>query len=732
VPLLAPLFALPLPAERYPPLTLSPQRQRQQTLATLGTLVLELAAQQPLLLIVEDLHWTDPSTLEWLTLLIEQVPTTRICLLLTSRPGFQPPWRSRSSLTQFALSRLTRQHIETMVDRLTGGKPLPAAVVQHIVEKTDGVPLYVEEMTKAILESNVLRDINGQYELVGSFSSVAIPATLHDSLMARLDRLGAAKGVAQLGATIGRQFTYEVLYAVSLLDETTMQRELERLVEAELLYQRGMPPQATYMFKHALIQDTAYQSLLRSTRQQYHQRIAQALEAHFPEVVETQPELLAHHYTEAGLTAQAIPNWQRAGARAIERSAHMEAIAHLTRGLAVLQTLPPTPEQAQHELVLQTTLGPALMAVKGFAAPEVEHTYIRAHALCQQIGEKSRLFPVLWGLWSLYLVRAQHQTGRELAEQLLSLAQQTQDRALSVQAYRARGTILFFVGEFAHARADFERGMAFYNPQAFRSYMLVYGHDAGVTCLSHVAQVLWVLGYPDQAGQRNHEALALAQEVSHPFSLAYALGFAGRFHHFRRDRQAVQAQADALLALADEQGFTQWLAIGAVLRGWVLVEQGQQTEGMTQIHQGLAAYWATGAALARSYWLTLLVEACGATGQVEEGLNVLAEAQMAVRTTGERFWEAELYRLQGALRLRQAVQDESQAEACFHHALDVARSQQAKALELRAAMSLAHLWQQQGKRQEARELLAPVYNWFTEGFTTADLQEARALLEELA
>jgi predicted ATPase/class 3 adenylate cyclase len=732
VPLFAPLLSLPLPEDQYPPLALSPQRQRQKTLESIVALLLEQAEQHPVLFIIEDLHWLDPTSLALLDLLIDQTPTAALLTVLTCRPTFQPSWQHRSYLTEVTVPRLSRNHIAQIVAEVTGGNPLPAQVLTQIIEKTDGVPLFVEELTKALLESGHLQDMAGQYAVAGSFPALAIPATLQDSLMARLDRLATAKTVAQYAAVIGRQFSYDLLQAVSPLDPTTLQRELGRLVAAELVYQRGVLPQATYTFKHALVQDAAYASLLKSTRQQYHQRIAQVLEAQFPETVETQPELLAQHYTEADLAAQAIAYWQRAGARAIERSAHMEAIAHLTRGLAVLQTLPTTSERAQHELALQTTLGPALMAMKGFAAPEVEHTYIRAHALCQQMGEQSCLFPVLWGLWSLYLVRARHQTGRELAEQLLALAQQTQDRALSVQAYRARGTTLFFVGEFAHAREDLERGIALYNAQAFRSYTLLSGQDAGVTCLSHVAQVLWVLGYPDQAGQRNHEALALAQEVSHPFSLAYALGFAGRFHHFRRERQAVQAQADALLALADAQGFTQWLALGAVLRGWALVAEGQHTEGMTQMHHGLVAYGATGAALARSYWLTLLVEACGLTGQVEEGLSVLAEALTAAHTTGERFWEAELYRLQGELRLQQAVHDESQAEACYHYALDVARSQQAKALELRAATSLSRLWQQQGKRTEAYDLLTPIYSWFTEGFDTADLQEAKVLLETLA
>ena len=364
MPLFAALLSLPLTAD-YAPLTVSPEQQKQQTLQALLTILLRIAAQQPVLFVMEDLHWVDPSTLELLSLLVDQGPTARILALLTFRPDFSPPWTGRAHLTQVTLPRLPRRQAAEMTGRVAHGKALPAEVVEQVVAKTDGVPLFVEELTKMVLESGLLQEREERYELTGPLPPLAIPATLHDSLMARLDRLAAVKGLAQLGATLGREFSYALLQAVSPWDEETLQRGLQQLVEAEFLYQRGLPPQATYLFKHALIQDAAYQSLLRSTRQQYHQRIAQVLEARFPEICETQPELLAHHYTEAGLLAQAIPYWQRAGQRAIERSANLEAIAHLTQGLEVLATLPDTPERAQQELDLQTTLGPALMATKG-------------------------------------------------------------------------------------------------------------------------------------------------------------------------------------------------------------------------------------------------------------------------------------------------------------------------------------------------------------------------------
>ena len=409
VPLLAALLSLPHP-EGYPPLTVSPQKQKEKTQAALVAWLVEEAEQQPVYTTWEDLHWADPSTLEVLSLIVDQAPTARLYVLLTFRPEFASPWGNRSHLSQLTLSRLGRSQVEAMVERVTGGKALPSEVVQHIVVKTDGVPLFVEELTKTVVES---------IESLGS----AIPTTLQDSLMARLDRLGPAKEIAQLGAVLGREFSYEVLQAISPLDEETLQRGLKQLVMAELVYQRGLVPQAHYLFKHALIQDTAYQSLLKSTRQQYHQQIAQVLDKRFPETKETQPELLAHHYTEAGFSAQAIPYWQQAGQRAAQRSANVEAVAHLTKGLELLKALPDTPERIQQELTLQLTMGMPLQLTRGYAAPEVEQAYARARALSKQMGETPQLFSVLYGLWAFYQVRGEFPVARDLGEELLTLAQ---------------------------------------------------------------------------------------------------------------------------------------------------------------------------------------------------------------------------------------------------------------------------------------------------------------------
>jgi TOMM system kinase/cyclase fusion protein len=740
VPLFAALLSLPLPAD-YAPLTVSPEQQKQKTLQALLTILLRIAAQQPMLFVMEDLHWVDPSTLELLTLLVDQGPTARILALWTFRPDFSPPWTGRSHLTQVTLPRLPRRQAAEMTGRVAHGKAMPPEVVEQVVAKTDGVPLFVEELTKMVLESGLLQEREERYELTSPLQPLAIPTTLHDSLMARLDRLATVKGMAQLGATLGREFSYELLQAVAPWDEGTLQRGLHQLVAAEFLYQRGLPPQATYLFKHALIQDVAYQSLLKSMRQHYHQRIAQVLESRFPETVETQPELLAQHYTEAGLSEQAVGYWLRAGQRAIERSAYVEAIGHLTKGLDVLTTLPDNPERIQQELVLQTMLGPALMNIKGQAAPEVERTYARARELCRQIGDAPQLFPVMWGLWYFYLVRAELQTARELLPQLLGLAQSAQDSALLLAAHRSLGQNLTFLGELLPARTHLEQAMALYDPQQHRALALLYGQDLMVVCQSWAALALWLLGYPDQALQKGRKAIALAEELAHPYSLIYALNWVTMVHLSRRERQAAQERAEGVLAIGREYGITMFAASGTLWQGWGLAAQANLSgrsgeEGIAWMRQGLAAWRATGAGVFQPYYLALLAEAYGAGGQVEQGLRVLAEALTMVEKTEERYWEAELHRLKGELLLRRGDREKErraagEAEECFQKALDVALRQQSKSLELRAAMSLSRLWQQQGKRDDARELLAQVYGWFTEGFDTADLQEAKALLDEL-
>jgi len=555
VPLLAGLLSVPLPTERYAPLTVTPQQQKQQTLDTLLAWMMAEAERQPVLVAWEDLHWADPTTLAVLGLVIEQAPTVSMLHVLTYRPEFSPPWPQRSHITPLVLNRLERPQVEALISQRAGGKTLPSEVVQYIVAKTDGVPLYVEELTKMLLASALLREETDQYVLAGPLRTVAIPDTLQDALMARLDQLNRAKEVAQLGAVLGREFAYELLQAIATQDDNALQEGLAQLVEAELLYQRGRPPRARYVFKHALIQDAAYASLLKSIRQQVHQQGAQVLEARFPNLVETQPELVARHYTDAGCTEQAVRYWQRAGQQASDRSAYLEAISHCTTGIELLQSLPETSERTQQSLTLHIALGAALLMTKGHAAPEVEHTYTQARALCQQVGETSQLVPVLFGLWRFYIARPQFQMTRELGETLLRLAQRADDPVLAVVAHYALGVTWLFLGALPAARLHLEAGIARYTPDQHRAPVFRIGHDLGVGCRGHAAMTLWLLGYPAQALARLHEALVLAQELSHPFSLAFAWCVAAIVSQCRRGVLAVHEHAAATVALATAQGF---------------------------------------------------------------------------------------------------------------------------------------------------------------------------------
>ena len=619
IPLFAPLLSIPLPENRYCPLNLSPQRQRQKTLGSIVAILLELAEREPVLFILEDVHWTDPTTLEFLGLLVEQVPTAALYTLWTYRPHFQPAWHHRSYLTEITVNRLSRNQIEQMAIQVAEGKMLPTEIVQQLVDKTDGVPLFVEEMTKAVLESGLLKEVNGQYEIIGSLAALAIPATLQDSLMARLDRLISAKGIAQLGAVIGRQFSFDLLKAVSQLDESTLQRELGRLVEAELVYQRGLPPQAMYTFKHALVQDIAYASLLRSTRQGYHRRIAEVLEERFPETAEHQPDLLAYHCVEAGLNEQAVGYWQQAGEKAVQRAANAEAVAHLNKGLKVLKTLPDTLQRAQRELTLHMILGQSLINMKGTAAPEVEQTFHRAHVLCQQIGTTANIFRVLNALRSFYLNRAELETARELNAHMLRIAQDLQEPLSLLNAHTVFGHTLVHLGEFTTAQTHLEQGLTVYASQPPRSLppLSTSGQDLETFCLSWLAIALWLLGYPEQAVQRDNDALALAQAREHLFNLVNTLNYSIHLHRWRGERHIVEERLEASMALSTAYGFAMQAAIGKIARGFVLTEHGDSA-GLALMHEGLTAYRATGAVVRQPWHLAELAKAHGKVGQADE------------------------------------------------------------------------------------------------------------------
>jgi class 3 adenylate cyclase/predicted ATPase len=732
VPLLADLLSIPI-GERYPALSLSPQKRKQRTLQAHLAQIEGLARRQPLLMIFEDVHWSDPSTGEALDLIVDRVASLRVLLIITFRPELSHAWVKRPHVTPLSLSRLSASEGAEVIAQVTRGKALPKQIANQIVGRADGVPLFIEELTKSVVESGLLTEAGDHYALSGRVpaSESLIPTTLHASLLARLDRLPSAREVAQIGATLGRQFSHELISAVAQLPQRQVDEALAQLVNADLILRRGMPPDARYTFKHALVQDAAYQAVLRTKRQQYHLQIAHVLEEKFPEIAEGEPHTLAHHYTEANLAEQAILYWRKAGEKAVQRSANVEAISHFTRALELLKSVPESPERFQQELGLLLELGTPLIATKGFASPEVGRVYARARELCEQAGDAPQLFPVLWGLWAFYTARAEHQVARKLGEQCMHLAKKARDPALLMEAHHALGVTLLAFGQFSSALEHLEQAITIYDQNDFSSLALIYGQDSGVVCRSHAAWALWFLGHKDQALTRNEQAVALARGLSppHPYSLAVALSFSAWLHQLFRDRQRTQELAQEAIALSTENEFVFWTLMGMILQGWAVTEGGAGADGIAQVRHGLTAYRATGAEIMRPYYMALLAEVCGKTGQVEEGLALLSEALDAVKSSGECWWEAELHRLQGELTLvRSPEGQEKEAERCFHQANHIASRQSAKSLELRAALSLCRLWNTQGKVAEARTKLTETFGWFTEGLNTADLAEAKKLL----
>jgi class 3 adenylate cyclase/predicted ATPase len=729
VPLFAALLSLPN-SERYPAPTTTPQRQKRKTLEAIVEWLLRAAEQGPTRLVFEDLHWADPSTLELIDLLIEPVRAAPLLLILAFRPEFVPPWPAHLHVTSVTLGRLARPDAELMVRSVADGEQLPTEVVNEIAAKTEGVPLFVEELTRMLLESELLRQQNGHYVLTRPLPELAIPSTLYDSLMARLDRLGTAKEVAQIAAIIGRQFSYELLRAISPLEETNLTGALNRLVDAELLEQYLSQPRLSYRFKHALIRDAAYESLLKSQRRHYHRKLAEALQERFAETVEARPELLANHFAEAGLIELAIPYWQRAGQRALERSANQEAIRHLTRGLELLDTVAETRDRLRQELGLQTTLGTALIATKGFSTRDVVEVYTRARELSQRVGEVTEFFRVLWGQWLNCSSRAEYGAALELGLECLRVAHDAGDPVLLVEAHHALGVGYGTTGEFDKALDHLEQAVALYDPKRHSLHAHTYGQDPAVLCLIHSGWNLWFLGYPDRALKRNDEGLALAQEFTHRATLATAAAFGAWLQQFCRNPQGVEELARIAVDLSTQHDFAFIKAIGMILEGWALTQSGQKETGIERMRSGLEVLRATDAVTMVGYFSGLLAEAYGEAGLAEEGLSILS----GVVGTRERYWEAELHRLKGELMLTGAgartrpLSSESEAETCFRQALAVARAQNAKSLELRAAMSLCRLYLRQGKRSDAG--LGETFAWFTEGLKTPDLRDAKMLLDK--
>jgi len=721
------LQVLGLPAGGEPLATLSPQAIKARTVDALVQLPLHGARRGPLLLGIEDLHWIDPTSQEVLAALVERLMNTRILLLLTYRPGYRPPWIDKSYATQLALTPLDRQNSCRVVQAIIGTRSLPEPTLDAILARAEGNPLFLEELAHTVVEQ------------ADSAQKPMVPATLQAVLTARIDRLlPEAKRLLHVAAVMGKEIPVPLLEAVVKMPQAILQRHLHDLQEAELLYEITGADAQTVTFKHILIREAAYQSMLEETRQLIHRQIAQIAVERFPKIEETQPEWLAHHCTEAGLNDQAISYWKRAGQYALDRSAHTEAIAHLSRGLEVLGRFPQTAERIQRELDLLALLGPALMATKGYGARQVEETYARARELCQQLGgETPYLFPVVRGLWGFYFVRGELQIAYSLAEQLLRLAHALQDPMSLVVASYTVGATLFHRGELLEARAHLDREEHWYAFDSRRSDRTL-SIDHGLTCLLGASWVLHILGYPDQALQKSRQALCVAKKMAHPFGSAAALSWAARLHQFRREPQSVQELAETLIALSTDQGFSLWLGLGREQQAWALIVQGQQVQGQQEegvklLWEALAANRATGRQLTQTYQLGLLAEAYGQMGRAEEGLRTVAETLALVERTGERFGEAELHRIKGELLLlRDLQQNTAAAETSFCRALEISRRQEARWWELRAATSLCRLWQRWGKHQTARKLLTDIYGGFSEGFDTVDLQEARALLAELS
>jgi serine/threonine protein kinase/predicted ATPase len=731
VPLWASLLSLPVPAH-YPTLALSPVRQREETFRAMLEWLHTCASRRPVLFVIEDLHWVDASTLEFLGQFLAEGLQDRILTVLTFRTEFQTPWPALAHQTSLALSRLTRRQVGDLIRKKTGDA-LPEALVEQIYDRAGGVPLFIEEFTKMVQESGVREQAGTGGTEAKTLLARAIPATLQDLVMARLDRMEGGRELAQLAAVLGREFSHELLAAVAAVDEPTLQAELAKLVQAEILYPKGRPPRCTYHFKHALLEDALYNALVKGKRQQFHQRIAEVLEARFPQTVETQPELLAHHCTEAGLSEKAIDYWLKAGLRSRQRSAEIEAISHLTRGLALVQTLAESAERDAQEMELLSPLGTAYIASRGYAAPEVGPVFRRAHELCEQVGQPLQLFATLLGIWEWHTVRGDLRLCTDLAAEGMAFAGRLKDPGIWMEALFMSAETMLYRGDFAIARDHFARAVADYDDRQRTQFWATHtSHNAGITCRSNLAVSLWHLGYPDQALKLNHQSRQLAHEIGHPFSLAYALHHASWLYQHCRLGIEVQVAAEEEVAIATEQGFALWHATGTFFRGAAMLLQGEREEAISLLLKGHQAFRASGAELTLPFQLSILGDAYTQAGRFTDARRVLDEGLAFAQKNEERCQEAELYRLQGELLLAESADQAPSAEASFRQAIETARRQQSKAWELRATMSLARLWQRQGRRDEARAALTAVFDTYTEGFTTPDLVDAAALLKELA
>ncbi|UQA57665.1 protein kinase domain-containing protein [Polyangium aurulentum] len=723
------LSSLLAPSSHHPGLlNLSPERQRQKTLEVLLVLLQELTADKPLCFVVEDLHWADPSTLELLELLVQHGPSNGIFTLLTCRPEMRIPWPPGLHLTTLVLPKLPRGRVEEIILELTGGKPMPKEVLDQLVARTDGVPLFVEELTKAVLEANVLHDRGDHYELEGPLPPLTIPATLRESLTARLDNLGKAKRTAQLAATLGREFTYDVLSRVSPLDEASLQQDLAALVSRELVHQSGILPRARYTFKHTLVQEIAYESLLKNARKQHHRHIAEVLEESFPALAESQPEQLAHQWASAGVTDRAVGYLLRAAQKSMQRWANAEAIGQLSKALELLEAQTESTERARLELVVRTALGVPLMLTKGYAAAEVEQTYARAFELGKVAGERAELFPAVWGLWLFYLVRGRYKMALGLADQLSRLAEGSPDPSTRLCAHLACGNTRLMLGELERARIEFERCVALHDASTSRSLAYVYGQDPGMYCRGFLSWTLWLLGYPEQAVKMGEESISYGRAAAHPNSLGFALTLNAWLHRYRRDTAALETRTNELLQFAVAQRLQLWHWHGQMIQGLMQAGGSNADEVLRVASEARAGLDLLGQRAGNSHYDMEIVDALLTAGRREEALAVFKRVESFVQETEERSFLPELYRLDGELQL--ALSDDAAgAEVNFRLAVETAAHMGARSLGLRAGMSLARLLRARGDMEGARAALEPIIASFTEGLDSEDMRRAKALLE---
>jgi class 3 adenylate cyclase/tetratricopeptide (TPR) repeat protein len=729
-PLLAALLSLST-GERYAPLNLTPQKQKERTLQALVAQVAGLAARQPVLMVFEDAQWGDSTSLDLLDLIIDRVPALRVLLIITFRPELTPPWIGRPHVTSLALSRLAPRQRAEMIAGVTGGKALPEEIAAQIVDRTDGVPLFVEELTKAVIESGMLTDAGDHYIAAGPVTALAIPASLHASLLARLDRLAPVREVAQIGAALGRQFSHELIAAVASVSSAQLDEGLAQLIGAELIYRRGAPPDAEYTFKHALVQDAAYSTLLRDRRQQLHTRIAATLEVRFPEVAAAQPALLAHHWEEAGLSEKAVDYWLGAGRQAWRRAAATEVVALLRRGLAPLPNLPETDWRREREFELQTALGQALIANRGWSLREVREAYARARQLALTLNRPRALLVPAWGQWLDHWARADLEGAQRIAAELRELGDAGGDVPMQVIGCDTGGYTCFQLGEFTTSRAYMEKALALYDPADRATYAELLPQDARVHLLIHSLSPLACLGHLDQALVQRDAALGEARRLVHPHTLAFTLAVAVWVPGWwvRLEPRSLLQYADELLALTTEHSLGTFRAMALIERGWCLAALARADEGIPLLTAGLGGWDEAGLIIWKSWGLTLLGDACRMAGRWRAALEHLNGARHLAKRTEDLWFQAETVRLAGDVLLARG--DPAAAEANYREAIAIAQQQSARLWELCAAMSLARLWRDQGKRAEARDLLAPVYGWFTEGFGTPVLKEAKALLDGL-